>query len=66
MERLQVHGSEIDRWLRGDLSDIEDLEDDNEVDDEYAAVSEEVLQSRLTEFERLLDDNEADWNQVSD
>lgn len=66
MEKHRISGSEIDRLLRGDISDIEDLEEVDEEVDEYAAISEDVLQDKLAEFERLLEECEVDLSQVSD
>lgn len=45
--------SEIDRYLRGDLSDIEELAED-ELEYDHLAVTEDVLQDQIAEFEQFL------------
>lgn len=54
MERRGATGSEIDRLLRGDLSDIEELAEEDGLNDELDAVKKEVLQERLADFEDLI------------
>lgn len=54
MERRGATGSEIDGLLRGALSDIEELAEEDGLNYELDAVTEEVLQERLADFEDLL------------
>lgn len=54
MERRGATGSEIDGLLRGALSDIEELAEEDGLNDELDAVKEEVLQERQADFEDLL------------
>lgn len=49
-----ISRSEIDRVLRGDLSDLEDFADEDEVDEEDLYVTEDVLQERLQAFEEYM------------
>lgn len=49
-----ISRSEIDRVLRGDLSDLEDFADEDEVDEEDLYVTDDVLQERLQAFEEYM------------
>lgn len=66
MERRGATGSEIDRLLRGDLSDIEELAEEDGLNDELDAVTEEDLQERIADFEDLLKEYDEDPNEVSE
>lgn len=66
MERRGATGSEIDRLLRGELSDIEELAEEDGLNDELDAVTEEDLQERIADFENLLKEYDEDPNEVSE